>query len=456
MDGGGGGDDEFRPPADTAEHASPEYEERNEDPEDMIGELPHEILVSILSLLTLKEAVRTSVLSRRWKKLWSYTAGSLEFEDSKTMHGISRNTKSLRVERFKFIGWVNRVLDSHQGSSIRELRVRFDLNNRSRRYVDEWVAAALAKRVQNLELDFSPFLKGNHPTWYTFPSKFIFPSARCRLDLSCLRSLCLKFVNVTDEILECILSSCPFLERLVIVGSELLSNIKVAGSSLSLKHLFIYSNNFTNFEVSAPNLVSLGYHNDSKRAPQVLIENAPLLTSVYLGALYDPISIYLHPLWSSLHQLGALHLHMNLFKDGLEIPQFPLLFNLRHLTWIVHTSDTASLLGLTSLIEAAPFLHYFELKLEWTEPWRRRNPKKVNATPNRYLKVVKILGFRGYAVDSEIISYLLERATMLEEIVVDPHADLTEGTPMEEEQTARTMAEQLKPKLPHAAKLIIL
>lgn len=356
----------------------------------MIGELPHEILVSILSLLTLKEAVRTSVLSRRWKKLWSYTAGSLEFEDSKTMHGILRNTKSLRVERFKFIGWVNRVLDSHQGSSIREFRVRFDLNNRSRRYVDEWVAAALAKRVQNLELDFSPFLKGNHPTWYTFPSKFIFPSARCRLDLSCLRSLCLKFVNVTDEILECILSSCPFLERLVIVGSELLSNIKVAGSSLSLKHLFIYSNNFTNFEVSAPNLVSLGYHNDSKRAPQVLIENAPLLTSIYLGALYDPISIYLHPLWSSLHQLKALHLHMNLFKvvfvvlfrscfkvlyvlgncnvlifqDGLEIPQFPLLFNLRHLTWIVHTSDTASLLGLTSLIEAAPFLHYFELKVD--------------------------------------------------------------------------------------------
>lgn len=64
--------------------------------------------------------------------------------------------------------------------------------------------------------------------------------------------------------------------------------------------------------------------------------------------------------------------------------------------------------------------------------------------------------FRGYAVDSEILSYLLERATMLEEIVVDPHACLTEGTAMEEEQAARKMAEQLKPKLPHAANLIIL
>ncbi|KAF8005872.1 hypothetical protein BT93_K0219 [Corymbia citriodora subsp. variegata] len=452
------GDDESRLPADSAEHASPKHEERNEDSEeDVISELPHEILVSILSLMTLKEAVRTSVLSRRWKKLWSYTVGSLDFEDSKTKHDILHKRKSLRVERFKFIGWVNRMLDSHQGSSIRELRVCYDLNNRSRGYVDEWVAAALTKRVQNLELDFSPFLKvKNHSTWYTFPSKFIFPTSGCRFDWSCLRSLRLMFINVTEEILECILSSCPFLELLVIVGSELLSIIKVAGSSLSLKHLFIYSNNLTNIEVSAPNLVSLGYHNETKGAPRVLIQNAPLLTSVYLGALYDPISIYLHPLWSSLHQLETLHLCMNLFKDGLEIPQFPVLFNLRHLTWIVHTSDTASLLGLISLIEAAPILRYFELKLEWTEPWRRRNAKKVNATPNQYLKVVKICGFRGYAVDSEILSYLLERATMLEKIVVDPHTCLTEGTTMEEEQAARKMAEQLKPRLPHAANLIIL
>ncbi|XP_030542235.1 FBD-associated F-box protein At1g60410-like isoform X3 [Rhodamnia argentea] len=260
------GDEESCLPANTVEHASPEHEERNKDLQDMISELPHEILVSILSLMTFKEAVRTSVLSRRWKKLWSYTTGSLDFEDSKAEQDISHNTKSLGAGRFKFIGWVNRMLNSHQGSRIRE------------------------------------------------------------------------------------------------------------------------------------------------------------------------------------------------FRDGLEIPQFPMLFNLRYLTWLVQTSDTASLLGLTSLIEAAPFLHHFELKLEWTEPWRRRNAKRVNATPNQYLKEVKILGFRGYAIDSEIISYLLERATMLEEIVVDPHphACLTEGTFMEEKQAARKKAEQLKPKLPHAAKLIIL
>ncbi|XP_030542233.1 F-box protein At5g03100-like isoform X2 [Rhodamnia argentea] len=452
------GDEESCLPANTVEHASPEHEERNKDLQDMISELPHEILVSILSLMTFKEAVRTSVLSRRWKKLWSYTTGSLDFEDSKAEQDISHNTKSLGAGRFKFIGWVNRMLNSHQGSRIREFRVRFDLNNRSRRYVDEWVAVALAKRVQNLKLDFLPFLRKFDSPRYTFPSKFILPSAKCRYDLSCLRSLDLKFVNLTDENLDCILTSCPFLEELVIVCSELLSHIKVKGSSLSLKHLFIHCSDLTTFEVSAPNLVSLAYHNASKGGPQVLIENAPLLTSVTLGALYDPVSIYLHPLCSSLPQLEALHLHMNLFKDGLEIPQFPMLFNLRYLTWLVQTSDTASLLGLTSLIEAAPFLHHFELKLEWTEPWRRRNAKRVNATPNQYLKEVKILGFRGYAIDSEIISYLLERATMLEEIVVDPHphACLTEGTFMEEKQAARKKAEQLKPKLPHAAKLIIL
>ncbi|GAB4849561.1 hypothetical protein Ancab_004355 [Ancistrocladus abbreviatus] len=42
----------------------------NEQLADRISELPDEVLISILSRLTIQEAARTSALSRRWRYLW--------------------------------------------------------------------------------------------------------------------------------------------------------------------------------------------------------------------------------------------------------------------------------------------------------------------------------------------------------------------------------------------------
>ena len=42
--------------------------------------MPYEILVSIFSLLPMEEAIRTSVLARRWHYLWTFTT-RLEFDD---------------------------------------------------------------------------------------------------------------------------------------------------------------------------------------------------------------------------------------------------------------------------------------------------------------------------------------------------------------------------------------
>ncbi|RXI07755.1 hypothetical protein DVH24_009786 [Malus domestica] len=48
---------------------------------DRISELPHEIIVSILSLMSLKEAAATSILSRRWRYVWASTM-TLVFDSS--------------------------------------------------------------------------------------------------------------------------------------------------------------------------------------------------------------------------------------------------------------------------------------------------------------------------------------------------------------------------------------
>ncbi|CAI9105142.1 OLC1v1004001C1 [Oldenlandia corymbosa var. corymbosa] len=67
--------------------------------EDRISELPDEILSLILSFLTLKEAGRTSILSKRWKHVWKYVP-DLDFNAFTTLCEM-RSWNSLKELIFK-------------------------------------------------------------------------------------------------------------------------------------------------------------------------------------------------------------------------------------------------------------------------------------------------------------------------------------------------------------------
>lgn len=106
---------------------------------------------TFLSLLTMKEVARTSVLSHIWKNLWTFSIGSLEFNGLKVLQEIdfSQHYELLEPERVKFVSWVNQILNAHKGATINELRVLFDLGISFGSDIDSWINFALKKKECN-------------------------------------------------------------------------------------------------------------------------------------------------------------------------------------------------------------------------------------------------------------------------------------------------------------------
>lgn len=248
---------------------------------DRLSELPDDILVPILSVLTLKEAGRTSVLSKRWRYLWKFTTGSLDFDGE----GLVKT--SLKFKRYRFVKMVNRVLKLHQGHTIDEFRVCFDVNGmKFKSDIDNWISFSLRKKVKRLLLEFKPIMSGFR---YTLTMKFLHESSSKLLCGDFLTDLCLSNVEVTGEVLDCVLSNCPSIEVLRVEGSQSLVEFKPSCPLPKLKHLMISCCSFLRIvEISAINLVSFKY---CGKVTRMLLGDVPNLVEMYLSFQYSDILV---------------------------------------------------------------------------------------------------------------------------------------------------------------------
>ncbi|GAA0167742.1 hypothetical protein LIER_40437 [Lithospermum erythrorhizon] len=102
---------------------------------DWISILPEDILVPIVSLLTLREAAQTSILSRPWRFLWTKAVVKMVNLDfyCKDLTGKDKREHyqdshiSLENKRLNFAVWVNHILNIHDGLKINSCRVAYDL-----------------------------------------------------------------------------------------------------------------------------------------------------------------------------------------------------------------------------------------------------------------------------------------------------------------------------------------
>jgi len=210
--------------------------------------------------VTVREAARTDVLSPRWKHLWEnidhlildMDTFGMQVPANSDYHG---NPDFWNSEATKFVNKVNGVLRHHKCNRIKKFEVKFPLSSVHASELDRWVTFAATSGSEMVNFILSNYngmvwLDTQHAERYLFPLEHYVDLGGCQLRymflstcsletvpanligfpyLVCLR---LDFVQVVDEVLQSIISSCRALRRLHLVRCDKLINLRISHAEL--------------------------------------------------------------------------------------------------------------------------------------------------------------------------------------------------------------------------------
>ncbi|KAJ0669160.1 putative F-box domain-containing protein [Helianthus annuus] len=106
-----------------------------ENVDDRLSRLPEDTLSHILSLITTKFVMRTSILSKRWRYTWM-SVNNLDFDDIHPFHS--------EIVLSKFL---DRVMENCKSSQIQSFRLHFPTKWVKRTSVSSWIDKAVRLNV---------------------------------------------------------------------------------------------------------------------------------------------------------------------------------------------------------------------------------------------------------------------------------------------------------------------
>ncbi|KAK7312932.1 hypothetical protein VNO77_37195 [Canavalia gladiata] len=268
---------------------------------DYISYLPHSVMLSIFSLLPVKELVVISLVSKQWenlvKMLFSMIPSTLVFDELETAgRTIRENAKILQSHCIQFPSmykfcirysvvagsknftqFVNRTLKLHHGSVIKKLcfNLCYDGFCNGKEKVDKWYHFALTNEVKELELNLSNALVIGHKKLtkaYELPLLHSVSMSLEYLDLTfcklrasnigafgSLHTLYLKFVTVLYFSIEDLVTKCPMLKYLNFDQCSIPLNFMVCKKDIMIETLVMtkcYTQNgpMCPIDISAPEL----------------------------------------------------------------------------------------------------------------------------------------------------------------------------------------------------------
>ncbi|CAH8256711.1 unnamed protein product [Arabidopsis lyrata] len=122
---------------------------------DGLSNLPDVILITIISYLSFKECLRTSVLAKRWRYLCRETR-NIAFKESEYVdHSVSDKIS----KRISFVHYMRQWISRYHGRYIETLEINFSIPSGFVAEIQSLIEFAVSRQVKNLVLDFKD------PSW---------------------------------------------------------------------------------------------------------------------------------------------------------------------------------------------------------------------------------------------------------------------------------------------------
>ncbi|XP_050367866.1 probable FBD-associated F-box protein At1g32375 [Argentina anserina] len=401
---------------------------------DRISALPDAILCHILSFLDRTEdAVKTSVLSRRWKKIWG-SVPTLVFSDED-------NTDN-------FVRLVDNVLFFRDSIDIQKFEYRsLCVDDFDRIY--GWIGAAIRRNVVELDLSIQNYGDDDQLRVFELPdivftcktlmvltlsSNFITnpPASGC---FPSLKSLDVQIGHPVNKSVENVLTCCPVLESLRIGGDhgrhgdDPILNFNVSAPKLKMLRIFWSSYDVyekcCKFHINAPKLEDF----ELSQEPPIdcFLENSETLVRVRI-TLRDPhhdnsadadhhFAIHGTALLAGISSARSLCLSAHRLKECI-LPIFNKLSRLELNLFNCYYWEL-----LKKLLNRSPNLEHFVFELTKCECGESSDhqwspPQSVPSCLFSQLKTISIRGFEGKVDQMDVAKYLLENGEVLKKMTI--------------------------------------
>ncbi|OMO56223.1 hypothetical protein COLO4_35721 [Corchorus olitorius] len=392
---------------------------------DNISRLPDEILSHIFSFLSTVEVVRTSILSKRWKHVWSL-APNLDFND----HFGFSPVDEAKFRLFK--DYVDNVLFHHGGLDIK----KFCLQCATSPHIYAWISAVLSCNVEELTIKSSFIDTCKELPWNLFTCKTL---VSLRIDggfilnlpyyvcFPCLKKLHLdSLIYVDDSSMQRLFSSCLVLEELYLRRARgdcvVIANIMIP----SLKRLYLFvptlellANHDYKTNINAPYLELLQISDSASKNYSVnfsvslveaqILGRCPFLlegiSNVQVLKLSGETMENWHSLnskWPTFHNLFHLELGLS-HLDGWKL-----------LSHLLNSSPNLETLGLVEPIGYGGYSYGFY----WIPP------DSVPVCLLECLESIEIHNFADRRCEIFLVKYMLLHAEVLEELTIHWRSDI--------------------------------